>query len=189
MKLGIYGGSFDPPHNGHLIVAEYARNELGLDKVIFVPSYVPPHKQERLLSASEHRLQMTQLALKGRTGLEVSDIELARQGVSYTIDTLKEIQKQYPSGRLFLLLGMDNYVEFDLWKDTEGIKQRAELVVMTRPGSQPVAVRDNGPMVCRVPEIDVSSTQIRDMVRRGESIRFLVPDAVRRYIERNKLYL
>jgi nicotinate-nucleotide adenylyltransferase len=188
MKLGIYGGSFDPPHNGHLIVAEYVRKELGLDTVLLVPSFVPPHKQERELSSATHRLVMTRLALRGCAGLDVSDIELVRKGVSYTVDTLKELKYRFPGSELNLLLGTDNYIEFNQWKETGMIRELARLIVMSRPGSEASVGQEEGTIFCQVPAIEISSTQIRERVRRGESVRYLVPDAVRRYIEKNELY-
>jgi nicotinate-nucleotide adenylyltransferase len=188
MKLGIYGGSFDPPHNGHLIVVEYVRKELGLDTVLLVPSFVPPHKQERELSSATHRLAMTRLALQGYAGLDVSDVELVRQGVSYTVDTLKELRGRNPEAELFLLLGMDNYVEFNQWKETENIRKLARLVVMSRPGAEGTVAPEDGAIYSRVPAIDISSTRIRERVRKGESIRYLVPPRIEEYIRKERLY-
>lgn len=192
MKIGILGGTFDPPHMGHLIVAEHVRDRLGLEKILFIPAVIPPHKQKRAdITSPEVRLEMLRLALAGNPEFEASDIEVRRGGVSYTVDTLKELRLRHPSDALFLMIGMDNVAEFHLWKDPEMIMRIAHVVVMTRPGFQPENAAQGvmkSMSVCDVPEIEISSREIRNRVRGGQSIRYLVPTTVLDFIAENRLY-
>jgi nicotinate-nucleotide adenylyltransferase len=179
MKIGVFGGTFDPPHNGHLIVAEYVRHRLGLDKIIFVPSWISPHKQEREVTDASRRLAMLRLAVQGAPGLEVSDVEVRRGGVSYTVDTLTD-----------LLIGADNFIEFGTWHEPDRILSLARLVVMTRPGSPLAAgqVLPPGGIHVDVPDIAVTATAVRAQVGAGRSIRHLVPERVEKYIRQQNLY-
>jgi len=191
VKVGVFGGTFNPPHLGHLIVAEYVRDELGLEKILFVPSAVPPHKQDLDIVEAHHRLDMLEHAVQGNRHFIVSDLEVQRGGVSFTIDTLTEIQKLHPEDELFVMIGMDNYVEFHTWKSPDKILELATVVVMKRPGVDVGAIpRDAGPKVimCTVPEIEIASRHIRRRVAEGKSIRYLVPSTVERYIHHHKLY-
>ena len=189
MNIGVFGGTFDPPHNGHLIIGGYVRQVLALEKVVFVPSLISPHKQERAAAPGEERLAMLRLAVEGMEGFEVSDMEIARGGVSYTVETLGEFHKMQPGCNLSLIIGSDNYREFDSWKDPGKILSLAHLVVMSRPGAEPLEPGDNLRLQSiAVPEIRISSTDIRERIRRGVSIRFLVPEKVEEYIISNGLY-
>jgi nicotinate-nucleotide adenylyltransferase len=191
MKVGIFGGTFNPPHMGHLIVAERVRADLELSRIVFVPSFISPHKQDREIASGEERLMMLRLAIGGDRRYDVSDLELRRGGVSYTVETLAEMARNLPSDELFFLLGMDNLVEFDTWKDPGRIAELATLVVMARPGfPRPERPPVEGlKLIYRdVPEIAISSTDIRHRVLGGDSIRFLVPDAVEQYIRGRGLY-
>ena len=134
VKIGVFGGTFNPPHTGHLIVAEYVREKISLDKVVFVPSAVPPHKQDLDIVEAHHRLEMLQCAVQGNRYFEVSDIEVRRGGVSFTVDTLVEFKGRSPDDHLYFLIGMDNLRDFDTWKMGEKIVDLAEVVAMTRPG-------------------------------------------------------
>jgi nicotinate-nucleotide adenylyltransferase len=189
LNIGVFGGTFDPPHNGHLIVAEYVRYHLSLEKVLFVPSWISPHKKDRTTAGAEHRLAMLTVAIEGITGFDVSEIEIARGGVSYTVDTLSDFHKMLPECHLSLLVGADNYAEFDTWKEPERVRSLAQLVVMTRPESAS-EVLPTSPEVCwiEVPEIRISSSDIRNRAMGGKSIRYLVPDRVAEYIESHHLY-
>ncbi|HCV44317.1 MAG TPA: nicotinate (nicotinamide) nucleotide adenylyltransferase, partial [Bacteroidetes bacterium] len=131
MNIGIFGGTFNPPHCGHLIVAERVREEFGLAKVLFVPSSVSPHKQNLALVDPAHRLEMVQLAVLGQQNFESSSTEIVRGGVSYTIDTLEQLRRVYPGATLHLLVGMDNLGEFATWKSPERIANLSKVVVMT----------------------------------------------------------
>ena len=190
MNIGIFGGTFNPPHVGHLIVAERVREELGLGKILFVPSTISPHKQHLELANPAYRMEMVQLAVLGREFFEASDIEISRGGVSYTVDTLEQLRNSHPNDLLFLILGMDNLAEFNTWKSPERILEHAQIILMTRPGVQPSV--DNAFQrkftLCRVPEIGISSSEIRERVRQGKSIRYLVPKSVESYIYFRKLY-
>ncbi len=192
MKIGIFGGTFDPPHIGHLIVAEHVRDRLGLDKIIFIPAVIPPHKQDRSdITPAETRLQMVRLAIAENPAFEASDTEIRRGGISYTVDTLKELRIQHPHDTLYLLIGMDNVHQFKTWKDPESIRQIAQVVVMTRPGFPGNRTSAEGwetMMVCDVPEIDISSREIRDRVRDRRSIRYLVPLPVFDFVVGHQLY-
>ncbi len=191
MRIGVFGGSFDPPHNGHIGIATHAARQLGLDRTILVPSAVPPHKLDRDLSSPEDRLAMCELAVADVPGLSVSDVELRREGVSYTVDTLLELRGMFPGSELFMLIGMDNYHEFHLWRDPERILELATVIVMDRPGYRTRGIEPNaGSRIRRVevPQIDVSSTQIRRLVSIGEPISGLVPRAVEEYIDAHRLY-
>ncbi len=191
MNIGIFGGTFNPPHIGHLIVAECVRESLSLDKVLFVPSAISPHKQHLEVVSAHHRLAMLKSALEGNIYFSVSDIETRRGGVSFTIDTLKGLKAEYRSDKLFVLIGMDNLVEFHSWKMPERILETATLVVMTRPQmvkKDTEQMLDGREHVCAVPEIAISSKEIRARVKEGRSIRYLVPAPIEAYIISNNLY-
>jgi nicotinate-nucleotide adenylyltransferase len=191
MRMGVFGGTFDPPHVGHLIVAEFVREAVGLNRILFVPTATPPHKRDRSITPGEQRVAMVRLAVARHEPFAVSDMEVRRGGVSFTADTLEELKGQHPEAALFFLLGMDNLIEFRTWKDPERILRLARLVVMTRPGF--VAGNDPEDVAgsveyCTVPQIGVSGSEIRTRVREGKSIAFLVPPDVRRFIESHHLY-
>lgn len=192
MKIGVFGGTFNPPHVGHLIAAECTREIIGLDKVLFVPSATPPHKRNMDIVEAHYRVEMLRRALLGNRRFEVSEVEIERGGVSFTVDTLEELAKRNPGDQLFLIVGGDLMAEFHTWKDPENILRLAEIVVMTRPGAQDVHA--NAPMFkgrvrqCPVPLVDLSSTAIRRRVAGGKSIKYLVPTSVELYIIQQDLY-
>jgi len=189
MKLGIFGGTFDPPHMGHLIVAEHVREELGLDRVVFIPCSIPPHKRENDITPGPHRLEMVKLAIEGNPAFDVSDMELVRGGVSYTVETLVDFSRRLPDWQLFFLVGMDNIGEFQTWLQPERILELAAIVVMKRPGYEfPGELPVPDAIVCEVPDIEIASRVIRDRVRKGRSIRHLVPDSVFGFIVEKNLY-
>jgi len=190
LRIGIFGGTFDPPHVGHLIIAEQARQQLRLDKVLFVPAYLPPHKIQGTDATARQRLAMLRMAVQGYAGLEVETLEIDRKGTSYTVDTLKALKHTYPSARFFLILGGDNFSQFKSWKSVGEIRRLAKLAVYHRDRN---LVRRNGGSVGSAillhgATLQISSTMIREKARKGESIRFLVPRIVERYIRRHKLY-
>jgi nicotinate-nucleotide adenylyltransferase len=191
MKIGVFGGTFDPPHIGHLIVAEHVREALELDRILFVPTATPPHKRDRTITPGEQRVAMVRLAIARHDPFAVSDMEVQRGGVSFTADTLEELKRLHPSATLFFLLGMDNLIEFSTWKDPERILRLARLVVMTRPGFVPGAELESiagNVEYCAVPQIGVSGSEIRTRTREGKSIFFLVTPEVRRFIDSHGLY-
>jgi nicotinate-nucleotide adenylyltransferase len=191
MKVGVFGGTFDPPHIGHLLVAAHAREILGLDRLVFMPSATSPHKRDRLLTAAAHRLAMVRLAVAGVPHMEVSDAEVRRGGVSYSIDTLKAVREEYVGAAITLIIGMDNVADFGTWKDPEGILGIAQVVVLTRPGYR-TPQTDNYSRrmeMCAVPEIEIASRDIRRRVREGRSIHWMVTAEVEYYIHQQGLYL
>jgi nicotinate-nucleotide adenylyltransferase len=190
LRIGIFGGSFDPPHIGHLMIAEISRISLQLDLVYFVPAYRPPHKAGNHPATALDRLAMTRLSIRGNRHLKVSNIELRRRGVSYTIETVKAFRKKFPSAALFLILGGDGLAQFHLWKAPTRILENASLAVYRRPRS-PRKIR--GIPASKVnwiegPLMDLSSSEIRERVAKGRDIRYFVREHVRRFIKRKHLY-
>jgi nicotinate-nucleotide adenylyltransferase len=190
-RVGLFGGSFNPPHLAHLAVAEAARDQVGLDRVVWMPASVPPHKQHRHLPAPEHRLAMTRLAVEGNEAFVVSDLETAREGVSYTVDTVRTLQETYPKTDFRLLLGGDSLAQFGSWVQPEEIVSRVPLIVYPRPGADLAHVAPyvmaRATLLDR-PLLDPSSTAIRRLLRAGRSVRYLVPDAVLTYAAEHRLY-
>jgi nicotinate-nucleotide adenylyltransferase len=190
MKVGIFGGTFNPPHMGHLIVAEWAREVLQLDKILFVPAAVSPHKIDLDIVEAHHRLEMLSCAIQGNRYFDFTDLEVQRGGISFTVDTLQVLKERHQDDVLVLLIGADNLLDFHTWKDPETILALAEVVVLTRPGF--VASADEGYMkrvsLLEVPEIAIESRQIRRRVKEGRSIRYLVPFPVEVYIQKNGMY-
>ncbi len=191
MNVAVYGGTFNPPHCGHLVVAESVRESLRLDRILFVPTSTPPHKGIQSLAPASDRLTMTKLAVAGNDGFEASDLEVARGGLSYTVDTLRAVALRHPGSRLKLLIGADNVFEFEGWKSPAEILDIADLVVMSRPGydtqkSRPAFLAHAA--LVSVPQIGISGTDIRRRVKFHQSIRYLVPPAVEEYIRRHALY-
>lgn len=191
MNIGIFGGSFNPPHTAHLIHAELLRDMYNLETVLFIPSAVPPHKKNEDLLEPEHRLRLTQLAVAGNPGFEVSDIEIRRDGPSYMVDTIFALDKIYKNDTLYLIVGIDNLVAFHQWKEYRKILGRCVIVAMNRPGFSADRVREDvleQTRIADVPYIDISSTEIRKRIRDGKSVRYMVPDAVLLEIEKNGFY-
>ena len=191
MKLGIFGGTFDPVHHGHLIVAEAVRESVGLDRIMFVPTLISPHKQDAQPAPAAERLAMLREAVRANAFFEVLDIEIERGGVSYTVDTIRALGEMHPQDAFYLLIGADNLAEFGTWRDPAEILRRVTLVVMDRPGFPPGVGEPPLPertIRCRVPAIDISGTDIRRRVKEGLPISYLVPPPVARFIGRHRLY-
>jgi nicotinate-nucleotide adenylyltransferase len=186
--VGLFGGSFDPIHHGHLIVARVAAEALGLDALRFVPAREQPFKQGRHGATAEQRAAMLDLAVAGTTGFGVERAELRRPGPSYTVDTLRELHAQEPGIRLTLLLGADAAAELEAWHQAAEIPSLARVVVFARAGTPAPASALIGGRV-EVPAVDISATEIRRRVREGRSIRYWVPDPVAEYVSRHRLYL
>lgn len=187
-QIGIFGGTFDPPHIAHLAVAEAARESLNLDRVLFIPAATAPLK-DRPPTPAKHRLEMARLAITGNPKFEADDCEISRGGLSYTIHTVRDLAARYPGTELRLIIGADQLESFARWRDPHDIIDIAPLVVYRRGDTQvgDVARKWNATVI-RAPQLDLSSTELRRMVERQQSIRYLVPDKVRRYILENKLY-
>lgn len=190
-RLGVFGGSFNPPHVGHLAVAEAAAQAAGLDEVLWMPAATPPHKRDDpSLASADDRLAMVRLATQGNTRFRVSDAEVRRDGVSYTVDTLRELHGEIPDAHWHLLIGGDSLDAFASWREPDAIVGLARLIVYARPGASGQVPEGLAPFVDRVegPLLDLSSTQLRQRIAAGRTVRYLVPDAVRDYITRHGLY-
>jgi nicotinate-nucleotide adenylyltransferase len=196
VRLGILGGTFNPPHLGHLICAQEARVQLGLDRVVLIPARIPPHKPVEEEPGAEHRLKLCRLAVAGDPALEVSALEIAREGPSYTVDTLEELHARTPDSALFLIVGGDVAAGLPQWRAPERVLSLATVAVVKRRGTARRSVRealaalDAGERAefFRMPRVGISSTEIRGRVRTGRPIRYLVPDAVAGYIHEHHLY-
>jgi nicotinate-nucleotide adenylyltransferase len=191
-RIGVFGGTFDPPHLGHLTLAEWAREALSLDRVIFVPAAVPPHKRRRRLTAAADRVAMTRLAVRGHPAFTVSTLEVRRTGPSYTVDTLRALARVHPRAEFWLLMGEDSLREFHTWHAPREILALASLAVAGRPGVRSPAPAPRAPRGrvtwLRNPRLEISSSAIRRRVRAGRSVRYWVPDGVARYLAARRLY-
>lgn len=186
--IGILGGSFDPVHNGHLIVGQVAAEALGLETLRFVPAREQPFKRGRHGASAADRAAMLALAVVGMPGFSIEPIELDRPGPSYTVDTLRALRARDPGADLVLLLGADAAADLPGWHEAAEIPRLARVVVFARPGSAvPASPAISGTV--HVPAIDISATVIRQRVREGRSIRHWVPDAVAEYVLSHRLYL
>jgi len=187
MKIGILGGTFNPIHIGHLILAEEAREKLGLDKVIFVPAYLPPHKDNSHIIAAAHRYRMVKSAIDKNNHFCVSDIEIKRDGRSYTIDTIREFKKAYPEDELFFIIGSDLLKYLDDWKDLGEIIKMVKFIAATRPG-YPLEKIPSHIATIPIRAVDISGFEIRSAIAQKRSFRYLVPEVVYKYILKKKLY-
>lgn len=193
MNICLFGGTFDPPHNGHLAIARQCLSRFQIERVLFVPSYIAPHKTSRTVSPVHHRLTMLRLALQSHPNFAVSEVEIKRGGVSYSIETILQIKKIYrlTQKNLFFLIGSDSLTEFHAWHEPERILAEARVVVATRPHYPvegiPAEFRDRVELLAN-PLYDISSSVIRQKVGNGESIEGLVPENVADYIHRHGLY-
>lgn len=192
MRLAIFGGTFDPPHVGHLLAAEDAYDRLSLDRIIFVPAASQPLKVGRAVAAQDQRLAMVRLLAEGDVRFDVSTIELERAGLSFTVDTLAHFAAIYPAAERFLLLGADVLATFAQWREPKRVLELARPVILEREGERaptlPAGVDESAILRLPTRRIDVSSTEIRERVRLGKSIRGFVTDNVAAYIARDGLY-
>ncbi len=200
MRLGVFGGSFDPIHFGHLLLAETCREQSRLDQVLLMPAAVPPHKQDHELTPVRDRLTMLELAIAGHEQLAVSTIEIDRGGVSYTIDTLSALAEQYPQAELFFLMGADSLNDLPTWREPQRLCELAIPLVVRRAGAPepdftaivelvtPQRLEVIRQHQVEMPIIELSSTDIRARVATGRSIRYRTPRAVEKYIETQGLY-
>jgi nicotinate-nucleotide adenylyltransferase len=187
VSVGIFGGTFDPPHLGHLIVAQDAWAALSLERLRFMPAAVPPHKTAVVMTPAAVRRELLAAAIGEDARFEVDDVELRREGPSYTVDTLRALRARAPAEELVLLIGADQYAEFSTWREPSAILELARVVVLTRDGAA-ASRRGDGVEWLAVTRIDISSTEIRRRVAAGEPIRYLVPEAVERKIRERALY-
>jgi nicotinate-nucleotide adenylyltransferase len=200
-RIGLFGGAFDPIHVAHLIIAEQAREQLGLDRVWFTPAAIPPHKRTVELTPGRCRLEMIELATAGHESFEASAIEINRGGISYTVDTLRALKEARPDDDFHLILGSDSLRDFPLWLAPAEILRMSKLAVARRPGANELEVADverrldlgaRGRLVAHVidvPLMEISSSDIRARIASGRSIRYMVPAAVEAYIRHHRLYV
>jgi len=191
VRTGVFGGTFDPPHVGHLLLAADAREALQLDKLIFIPAGAQPFKVGTPpVASAEDRLEMVRLAVADDANYVVDDAEIRRKGLSYTVDTLEHLAERYGGSRLFLLMGHDTLSGFPQWRNPERIRELATLAVMERSGAPSLwnEVDLEGVATVSTRRVDVSSTEIRERLRARKSIKGFVPESVERFIEARGLY-
>jgi len=188
-KVGIFGGTFDPIHLGHLITAQSVKEIRNLDKIIFIPTYISPHKTDAKPSSPEDRLKMIKIAVDGIPFFDCSDIEVNKGGISYTVDTLRELKKYYD--KIELIIGYDNIFTFHTWREPDEIFKLADVIVLKRKSSHPPQFEDKyfrQAIFVQTRGIEISATDIRERVKIGMPINFLVPPKVMEYIYNHKLY-
>jgi nicotinate-nucleotide adenylyltransferase len=199
-RVGIFGGTFDPVHLGHLIMAEQCREQAELDQVWFVPAARPPHKQDQPLTGFAQRVEMLALAVAGMPAFRIEELEKDRPGPSYTVETLEELHRRHPDTQFSLLLGSDSLPDLPMWRNPTRIVELAELLIFPRPGwplpsvdevRQTLGLAPQFPLRIRAiesPQIDIASRDLRHRIAQHRSVRFLIPRAVECYIEEKKLY-
>ena len=200
-RIGIFGGSFNPIHMAHLVLADRAAEVLRLERVIFVPAKLPPHKEPSELAPAADRLEMVRLAVKGNRRFAVSDIELRREGPSYSVDTVAAMRRRLGrEAEIYFLIGADTVAELPTWHDSRRLAKLCKFVPLSRPGARFPSVASLGAALGRreargilsrvieMPLLDISSSDIRDRVAKGQSIRYLVPGAAANYLRRRRLY-
>jgi nicotinate-nucleotide adenylyltransferase len=186
MRVGVFGGTFDPPHVGHLVVAQEVHWRLGLDRVLWVPAALPPHKRDQKITPPGLRLEMVAAAIAGDDRFELCDLEVRRDGPSYTVDTLRALRERNPGDELFLILGADQLAELGTWREPDELTRLATLVGFARAGDDAPGI--DGARIVEVPRLDISSTEVRRRAGAGEPIRYLVPAAVEWVLRREALY-
>lgn len=213
-RIGLFGGTFNPVHSGHLKAAEIVQKRFLLDKILFIPSYIPPHKDTAEIASPSHRLKMVEIALHGFSHFIPSSIEIDAEEKSYSIITINRIKKLYPKSWIFFILGIDAFLEVDTWKDYEQLLEQCFFVVMSRPGylldeakktlegkyrekmcmlSKSESVKDEMLLSFRIfllpiEALEIASTEIRGIIKRGDSIKGMVSERVEAYIRENRLY-
>ena len=197
MKIGIFGGAFNPVHTGHIRLAHNYLNALKLDRIVFIPTAVAPHKSSVEFASSEDRFNMLSLATQDMSEFEISDIEFKREGKSYTFDTLCEMKGFYPDDEMFLIMGSDQFLSFDSWYNPEKIAQMATICTASRNNEDfekllkyknQIDFLKNA-IICDFDVFEISSSKLRAMIKNGEDISAYVPDSVEKYIKENKLYV
>lgn len=198
MRIGIYGGTFDPVHLGHLLLAETCREQCHLDRVIFIPAGIPPHKQGRELTAGPLRAEMLEFAVAGQPEFSVDRSEIRRGGPSFTVETLRTLRLEHPGDELFFLMGADSLAEFSLWKEPREIATLASLIVVNRGTQAPPELEPLVPLLgadaigriqrVTMPGIDISASDLRRRAQAGLSLRYRLPRAVERFIIERKVY-
>lgn len=189
--MGLFGGSFNPPHLAHLVVAELIREQFQLDRVIWVPNYQSPLKRIEDVAPADHRVAMTRLAISSHERFELNDIEVRREGVSYTVETIRHLQERHPHLDFSLIVGSDSLESFGSWREPQEILDRVRLLVFRRPGAssaQPPAGYEERVEFADAPLLEISGTMIRTRIHAGQTVRYMVPEPVEAYIRDHKLY-
>ncbi len=192
MRIGILGGTFNPIHLGHLAIAQEVLDKLKLDKVIFIPSFLPPHKEDPDIAPAKDRYKMACLATESNPNFVVSRIELDRGGKSYSVETVKEFRRLYKGSQLYYILGTDAYLDISTWKDVDELLQLCHFIVVKRPGfdiGKPERKYKERITLVDVPALAISSRDIRGRIREGKEVRYLIPEEVEGYIHKKGLYL
>lgn len=214
-RIGLFGGTFDPIHWGHLRAAEGVQDSFALDRILFIPSYIPPHKESVDVASAEHRLKMVELALSSFDRFFPSSIEIDARGTSYSIMTLNKVKEMFPQTECFFLLGVDAFLDIETWKDYEDVLEQCSFVVVSRPGfrldeakkvlsekynqrivelNEPAGEKNESPSdhkiyLLSIDTLNISSSGVRERVAKNQSIRGLVPENVENYIKEKRLYL
>ncbi|QQK79656.1 nicotinate-nucleotide adenylyltransferase [Salicibibacter cibi] len=187
-KIGLLGGTFDPPHLAHLMIAQESMDACRLNEVWFIPTNIPPHKQNEDMANADDRVEMTRLAIHDRSPFRLCTIELDREGPSYTLDTMNILKQRYPNDEFYFIIGSDMAVSLHTWNGIEELNKLVTFIVTTRPDYDVDSPFEEAFIKVDVPEMELSSSDIRERVSKNESIRYLVPEAVRTYVEENRLY-
>ncbi len=199
-RIGIFGGTFNPIHTGHLVVAQDALEALKLSRVLFIPSATPSHKRVADLAPAEHRLRMVRAAIAGNPSFAVSDLEIKRGGLSYSVETVRALQKRQPRADWFFIIGSDSFKDLHSWREIQTLAQLCQFIVVARPdfemgkmtargvGLDPATFKRVSRHQLRAHQVEISSTEIRARVFSRKSIRYLVPDAVAAHIKKHSLY-
>lgn len=198
MKIGILGGTFDPIHTGHLIIGEYARISMGLDKVVFIPCGTHPFKNKDRVTSNEKRCEMIELAIKSNPYFEISTMEMERTGVNYTIDTIKNLKKEYKNSEIYFIIGSDILFQIEKWKDFEELFKMCKFILFHRIDEEKEEILKKTNTLKKLynmniekieaPIFPISSSEIRERIKKGLSIKYLVKEEVEKYILKNNLY-
>lgn len=193
-RIGLFGGTFNPIHCGHVKAAESVQNIFSFDRILFIPSYLPPHKESVDVASAAHRLKMVELALASFDRFFPSSVEIDARGTSYSILTLNKIKEMFPQTEAFFLLGIDAFLEIETWKDYEDVLEQCSFVVMSRPGfrlseAKDILTEKYKIYLLSINTLDISSSEVRERIRKNQPIEGLVPENVENYIKEKRLYL
>lgn len=193
-RIGLFGGTFNPIHCGHVKAAESVQNMFSFDRILFIPSYLPPHKESGDVASAAHRLKMVELALASFDRFFPSSVEIDARGTSYSILTLNKIKEMFPQTEAFFLLGIDAFLEIETWKDYEDVLKQCSFVVMNRPGfrlseAKDILTEKYKIYLLSINTLDISSSKVRERIRKNQPIEGLVPENVENYIKERRLYL
>jgi nicotinate-nucleotide adenylyltransferase len=194
-NIGIFGGTFNPPHLGHLALAKEAQKEFSLDKIFFIPAFIPPHKEPRNVIDAEHRLAMVKLLINGDSGLFLSDYEIKKRSVSYSIETIRHFKEEYPSSKIHFLIGSDAFYHIDTWKESQELLKIIDFIIFPRAGNTKEMIAkkfgnlSNVVYWAHTSLVHISSTDIRYRLRSGEECSIELGAGVAAYIKENKLYI